>query len=360
MRERRLRRERMHTEKPRRVISRSVATVLLWLCVSPLALAQGVGALGGTVADTSGAVLPGVTVSLLNPGLIGGTQQTVTDERGAYLFTRLVPGRYNVRAELLGFRPVVQESIVVNADVTARADLKLELGNVEESITVSGQAPLLDTTSALNQTVMERQVLDVLPGTNDLWGVARLVPSITMNKYDVGGSESFQQSKISVHGSSPDGESQYQIDGMNIDASVGATGNVTMYYDPFMFEEINYQTSNGSAETARGGIVYNMITKTGTNAIRGAYMFDGSNQNLQSNNITPALRSDLLAAVPARALAANPNISPSAQILHIYDTGGSASGPLVRDKVWWVGRLKFVGLNQLRLGSYKPAGSQFV
>src|ERR1700719_548097 len=84
----------------------------------------------------------------------------------------------------------------------------------------------------------------------------------------------FQQSTISVHGSNPDGESQYQVDGMNIDAAVGATGNVTMYYDPFMFEEINYQTSNGSAETARGGIVYNMITKTGTNVLRGAYMAD--------------------------------------------------------------------------------------
>ena len=341
-------------------IWRSVLPGFILLATASQALGQGVGALGGTVTDSSGAVLPGVTMSLLNPGTIGGTQQTVTDERGVYLFTRLVPGRYNVRGELSGFRPVVQENIVVNADATARADLRLELGNVQESITVSGQSPLLDTTSALNQTVMERQVLDVLPGTNDLWGVARLVPSVTMNKYDVGGSESFQQSKITVHGSNPDGESQYQVDGMNIDASVGATGNVTMYYDPFMFEEINYQTSNGSAETARGGIVYNMVTKTGTNALHGAFMFNGSNQNLQSDNITPALRSDLLAAVPARALAANPNINPSARILHIFDVGGTASGALVRNKLWWVGSTKFVGLNQLRLGSYNPDGSQFV
>jgi hypothetical protein len=147
---------------------------------------------------------------------------------------------------------------------------------------------------------------------------------------------------------------------MNIDATVGATGNVTMYYDPFMFEEINYQASNGSAETARGGIVYNMVTKTGTNTFRGAYMASGSNQNFQSNNITPHLRSDLLAAVPARALAANPNIDPAAKILHIYDTGVSVSGPAVRDRLWWVGSVKFVGLNQLRLGSYNPDGSQFL
>jgi hypothetical protein len=327
---------------------------------SALATAQGVGAIGGTVVDSSGAILPGATVSLLNPGLIGGTQTTVTDERGAYLFTRLVPGRYNVRAELAGFRPMVQEGIIVNADATARADLRLELGNVQESITVSGQSPLLDTTSALNQTVMERQVLDVLPGTNDLWGVARLVPSITMNKYDVGGSESFQQSKISVHGSNPDGESQYQIDGMNIDAAVGATGNVTMYYDPFMFEEINYQTSNGSAETARGGIVYNMVTKTGTNVLRGAYMFNGSNEHLQFDNINDALRADLLAAIPPKALAANPDLTPGSKILKIFDTGATFSGPVMRDRLWWAASTKFVGLDQLRLGSYNPDGTQFV
>ena len=341
-------------------ICKTVLLGLVLLATSSHAFAQGVGALGGTVVDSSGAVLPGVTMSLLNPGTIGGTQQAITDERGAYLFTRLVPGRYNVRGELSGFRPVVQEDIVVNAGATARADLRLELGNVQESITVSGQSPLLDTTSALNQTVMERQVLDALPGTNDLWGVARLVPSVTMNKYDVGGSESFQQSKISVHGSNPDGESQYQVDGMNIDAAVGATGNVTMYYDPFMFEEINYQTSNGAAETARGGIVYNMVTKTGNNQLHGAFMFNGSNSSLQSDNITPELRADLLAAVPPKALAANPDINPTAQILHIFDVGGTASGAIVRNKLWWVATTKFVGLDQLRLGSYNPDGTQFV
>jgi hypothetical protein len=339
---------------------RTLLVLLVLLGSSALAAAQGVGAIGGTVVDSSGAILPGATVALLNPGLIGGTQTTVTDERGAYLFTRLVPGRYNVRAELSGFRPMVQEGIIVNADATARADLRLELGNVQESITVSGQSPLLDTTSALNQTVMERQVLDVLPGTNDLWGVARLVPSITMNKYDVGGSESFQQSKISVHGSNPDGESQYQIDGMNIDAAVGATGNVTMYYDPFMFEEINYQTSNGSAETARGGIVYNMITKTGTNVLRGAYMFNGSNQHLQSDNISDAQRADLLAQIPPKALAANPDLTPASKILKIFDTGATFSGPVLRDRLWWSASTKFVGLDQLRLGSYNPDGTQFV
>ncbi len=113
------------------------------------ASAQGVGGIGGTVADQSGAVLPGVTVTLSNPlGSLGGNQTTVTDERGAFQFVRLVPGTYTVRADLSGFRPATQEGIVVNADVTARADMRLQIGALEEGIIVSGQSPLLDTTSA--------------------------------------------------------------------------------------------------------------------------------------------------------------------------------------------------------------------
>src|SRR5947209_8385450 len=89
--------------------------LLLCCCVSVAAMAQGVGAIGGTMIDSSGAVLPGVSVTLSNPGgTIGGNQETITDARGAYQFTRLVPGRYTVRAELAGFRPAVQENITVD------------------------------------------------------------------------------------------------------------------------------------------------------------------------------------------------------------------------------------------------------
>src|SRR5687767_488561 len=105
--------------------ARRIAVIWLFCtCVSSIAIAQGVGAIGGTVTDSSGAVLPGVNVALSSPGgIIGGRQDAVTDARGAYQFTRLAPGVYTVRAELSGFRPAVQEDITVNADATARADL---------------------------------------------------------------------------------------------------------------------------------------------------------------------------------------------------------------------------------------------
>ena len=112
----------------RTFVWRSIFVLLFWTGLSLPAMAQGFGAIGGTMMDASGAVLPGVTVTLSNPGTIGGNQQTVTDERGTYQFTRLVPGRYGVKADLAGFQPAVQEDVVVNADRTARVDLRLEVG----------------------------------------------------------------------------------------------------------------------------------------------------------------------------------------------------------------------------------------
>jgi len=203
-------------------------------------MAQGVGAIGGTIVDASGAVLPGVTVTLSNPGTIGGNQETVTDARGTYQFTRLVPGRYSVKAVLAGFRPTAQENVLVNADATARVDLKLEVGQLEEGIVVKGEAPLLDTTTALNQTVMSRDLIDSLPARNDIWSVARVAPAILVNKYDVGGSEAYQQSSLTSHGSTAD-ENAYMIDGMNVSDSSGAGSQLVAYFDSTSFQEINYQ-----------------------------------------------------------------------------------------------------------------------
>src|SRR5262249_48500367 len=144
-----------------RGLARHIVLAVLVVVSLPLAArAQGVGAIGGTVTDESGAVLPGVTLTLLSPGVIGSGQPVVSDARGNYEFARLVPAHYRVRAELSGFRPAIQENIEVNADRTSRADLKLSIGAVEESVTVSGTSPLLDTTSALKQTVLSQATLD--------------------------------------------------------------------------------------------------------------------------------------------------------------------------------------------------------
>src|SRR5215475_3412434 len=339
-------------------VGKSICVLACWFCSALPAAAQGVGAIGGLIDDNSGAILPGVTVTLSNPrGSIGGNQATVTDERGAFQFLRLVPGTYTVRAELQGFRPAVQENIVVVADQTARVDLKLEVGALAEEITVSGASPLLDTTTAMRQTVLTRDLLDSLPNRVDVWGAARVIPSVILSKVDVGGSESFLQSSVTVHGSVV--ENGFLIDGMDVSNLDGNGSQAIMYLDPYVFEETNYQMgSAGTAVSNRGGLLFNVITRTGTNKLRGGAMFNGANHGMGSANYSADLRAQLLAAVPAAALAANPNIVPGADILKIYDSGAWIGGPIIKDKMWFSGAWHRQILNQYLLGNYDPNGNQ--
>ena len=337
---------------------KSICVLACWACSIVPAAAQGVGAIGGIVTDNSGAVLPGVTVTLSNPrGTIGGNQSAVTDDRGAFQFLRLVPGTYTVKAELTGFRPALQENILVSADVTARADLRLEVGAVAEEITVSGASPLLDTTSAMRQTVLSRELLDSMPNRMDVWAAARVIPSVVLSKVDVGGSESFLQSSATVHGSA--NENGFLIEGMDVSNLDGNGSAAIMYLDPYVFEETNYQMgSAGTAVSNRGGLLFNVITRTGTNQLHGGSMFNGANHSMGFANYSPDLRAQLLAAVPAAALAANPNIVPGADILKIYDAGAWLSGPVFRDKIWFSGAWHRQVLDQYLLGNYDSDGSQ--
>src|SRR5262245_47881674 len=336
-----------------------LTVVLAMWAGSPLpAMAQGVGAIGGTVTDASGAVMPGVTVTLSNPrGSIGGNQEAVTDARGAFQFLRLVPGTYTVKAELEGFRTAVLENIVVNADVTARVDLKLEIGTLQEGITVTGESPLLDTTSALKQTVLSREVLDSLPNRIDVWSVARVIPSVVLSKVDVGGSESFLQSTATVHGSN--NENGFLIDGMDVSNLDGNGTGAVLYLDPYAFQETNYQTSGGgTAISSKGGLLFNMVTRTGTNQFHGGAMFNGANHGMSSANYSDELRAQLLAGIPDIVRQANPNIVPGADILKIYDVGAWLAGPIVRDQLWFSFSAHDQALDQYLLGNYNPDGTQ--
>jgi len=341
-----------------RLFVRITLALAIGVCLTVPARAQGVGAIGGTITDSSGAVMPGVTVSLSNPrGSIGGNQEAVTDARGAFQFLRLVPGTYTVKAELEGFRAAIQENIVVNADVTARVDLKLEIGTLQEGITVTGESPLLDTTSALKQTVLSREVLDSLPNRIDVWSVARVIPSVVLSKVDVGGSESFLQSTATVHGSN--NENGFLIDGMDVSNLDGNGTGAVLYLDPYAFQETNYQTSGGgTAISSKGGLLFNMVTRTGTNQFHGGAMFNGANHGMSSANYSDELRSQLLAGIPDLVKQVNPNIVPGADILKIYDVGAWLAGPIVRDKLWFSFSAHDQALDQYLLGNYNPDGTQ--
>ncbi len=343
-------------------LARLVFILFAIVCAAVPAAAQnvGVGAITGTVTDASGAVMPGATVTLSSPqGTVGANQQTTSDERGAYQFLRLQAGTYIVKGELQGFRAFEVRDILVNANATARADLKLEVGGLQEGVTVTGEAPLLDTTSALKQTVITRQELEALPNRVDIWSVTRVMPSVIMNKVDVGGSQMFLQSQATTRGSTT--ESGYFIDGLDVSGQDGNGGNAVLYIDPYAFQESTFQFGGaGTAMTNKGGLLYNVISRSGTNQIHGGATFNGTNKGMNASNITEALRTELLAGLnPAvRALAQNRFIGN--QILKLYDYGAWVGGPVIKDRLWFSGSTHIQGMDQYPLGSFDGAGNPVI
>jgi hypothetical protein len=302
-------------------------------------------------------VLPGAAVTLSSvEGGVGGNQETVTDARGAYQFLRLVPGTYIVRAQLQGFRPGEQRDIVVSADATSRADLMLPIGQLEEGVVVSGEAPLLDTTSALKQTVLTQEILQALPNRVDVWSVTRMIPSVVATKVDVGGSESFQQSRHTVHGSADEGG--YYLDGMNVSGTDDRGDGATFYPDPYAYAEINYVSGGAPADIQRGGFVFNVIPRTGTNQFRGSVQYYGTNRSLNFDNTSSALKEQLLRNIPARIRAAKPDLLPVSDIRYLYDTGAWVGGPIRRDKLWVAASFHHQQVLQHLLGSFNPDGTQ--
>ncbi|HKY22148.1 MAG TPA: TonB-dependent receptor [Vicinamibacterales bacterium] len=341
-------------------IARSCVSAVLLLVVAVPALAQGVGSIGGTVSDASGGVLPGATITLTaTSGGVGSGQTTTTTEQGAYQFTRLIPGIYVVKAALQGFRPAEQRNIEVNSDQVSRADIKLEIGTMQEGVTVSGEAPLLDTSTALKQTVISRDVLEALPNRTDVWSIARVIPGVVMSKVDVGGTEQFLQSAASVRGNS--NENKFTIDGMDVSSLDGNASIATMYLDPYAFQETNFMMGAGSAEISNGGLTFNMVTRSGTNRLHGGAKYDGTFGALaRARNFDTALRQQLIAGVPPLALAANPNIEPHADIEKMYDAGAWLAGPVVSDRLWFAGTWHDQRLDAYKLGSYNPDGTQVI
>ena len=320
-----------------RIVSRGFALVsLICLLTASTASAQvQTGSIAGVVSDASSAVLPGVTVSVSGEKLIGGVQTQVTDTTGSYRFDRLPPGMYRLKFELQGFRIVEHADIIVNAAFVASVNAKLDVGSVSETITVSGESPTVDTKSNLQQTVMNQDVLEGIPSGRDPWSVAKIIPGVQVGTYDVGGTQSYQQSNLSSHGSSTDDVS-YNIDGATVNWPGGGGGATMLYYDQGMFEEVNYMTSAIPAEVMVGGVSINMVTKDAGNRWRGDARYNYSSGCLTPSEPTPGcLESDNIQSVVAQfpTFLGNPT-------KRTYDFNIAGGGAVVRDRLWVNGSVR--------------------
>ena len=296
------------------------------------------------MTDASGAVLPGVNVTLTGDRLIGGPQIQVSDTSGTYRFDRLVPGSYNVKFELQGFRTVDRPNVIINAAFVATINGKMEVGQVSETITVTGESPTVDVRSNVQQTVMSQEILEGIPTGRDPWSLAKLIPGVQVATYDVGGTQSMQQSSMSAHGSNTNDVS-YNIDGATVNWPGGGGGATMIYYDQGMFEEVNYMTSSIPAEMLAGGVSINMVTKDGGNQWRGRLPYNFSNQDLQSENW-------------AATQALNPNFRGNPTI-KTYDMNLSGGGKLIENRVWINGTIRRWIVNKY-VSNLNPDGSQAI
>jgi hypothetical protein len=216
---------------------------------------------------------------------------------------------------------------------------------VNETITVTGESPTVDTKSNLQQTVMNQEILEGVPSGRDPWSVAKIIPGVAVSTYDVGGTQSMQQSSLSSHGSSTNDVS-YNIDGTSVNWPGGGGGATMLYYDQGMFEEVNYLTSAIPAEVLVGGVSINMVTKDAGNKWRGDMRYNYTNGCASPQNPTPGcLESDNLA--PGISAGVLPKTYLGNPTQTAYDFNIAGGGALVQDKLWVNGSIRRWTVNKL-------------
>jgi hypothetical protein len=305
------------------------------LTVAPPAVAQ--SAIAGQVTDATGAVLPGVTVEASSPALIEGARVAVTDTQGRYAIDALRPGVYKVTFTMQGFSVLIREDIELVSNFTAPINAQLKLGALEESLTVSGQSPLVDVQRTTSQQVLTREVLDALPTGRNNWSVGMTLPAVTSRTAaggavsDVGGLGGGQQAYLVIHGSQV-ADARVEIDGMDVNSGLGSGNNSSVYFDDGAFQEVTFQTVGGTAESQISGVVVNMIPKDGGNAFRGAGFATYANDRFYSSNYSDELRD--------RGLLAPPGMN------RLWDYDLSVGGPVQPNRVWFFSSIRFWGTDR--------------
>ena len=304
-----------------------LVAVSMVLAVPVPARAQSGSAIAGVVKDASGAVMPGVSVEAASPALIEKVRTAVTDGAGQYKIVNLVPGPYTVVFTLAGFNTVRRESLELTSSFTATVNAEMRLGALEETITVSGASPTIDTQNVVQQQVMTREVLNAIPaGMKSTGQIGVLIPGVTSTSQDVGGT-AFSAVGLAVHGSRLN-EQAALYDGMNFNNGQGRGGQfIAIVTNDATVQEMAIETAGLSAESEASGVRVNLVPRDGGNRFSGLLIGSFSNHNLQSDN----LNDDLTAR----------GLTSSTRVKRTYDVDPAFGGPIVRDKLWFWGSVRW-------------------
>jgi len=289
------------------------------LAVSGPASAQGqqTGEIFGKVTDQSGAALPGVTVTLTAPTLLQ-PETAVTSETGTYQFPRLNIGTYTVKFELTGFKTIVNQDIIVTVGFSAPVNAKMDISQVQETITVTGESPVVSTRETGTKQTFTNDLLQSIPSARDPWVILQQTAGIAMDRENIGGNQSGQQSNYASRGAGTF-NNKWSLDGVDV-TDMNATGASPYYYDFDAFEEMTITTGGVDVTQQTSGVGINLVTKSGSDKFRGSGRLYDTNKRFESNNITDAQR--------------NQGASSGNPIQDIQDYGVEAGGPLAKGKAW--------------------------
>src|SRR5436309_6945856 len=311
----------------RRILA-SVAVAAAVLAVPGLARAQ--SAFAGVVKDTTGAVLPGVTVEAASPALIEQARTATTDSNGAYRIENLRPGVYVLTFTLPGFATVKKEGVELASNFTSTINADMRVGAVEETVTVAGESPVVDVQSNTKAQVLSRDVLDAVPSAHTIQSVGQLVVGVTLTAPDVGGSQAMQQTYFTVHGLGA-AQTSVLIDGMIVNGLQG-DGAIQSYLNEGANQEMVYQTGGGNVDSPTGGVKINLIPKEGGNRFSGS-LFEGyETKSLQASNGNDFLYSH--------------GVTSLDQIGAYSDTDVTQGGPIQKDKLWFFGSGRLFTVNK--------------
>ena len=315
------------------------AAATAWVVLLPsAALAQ--SAISGVVRDSGGGILPGVSVQASSPALIERTREAVTDEQGRYTVGELRPGLYTVTFALAGFTTLVRSGMELPSNFIATVNVELKVGALEESVTVTGGAPIVDVQSAQHTAILKRELMDAIPTGRTYAQLGALAVGVKPNGQAVGGARTATQQRLLLHGM-PATDNTIDVDGMKMN-SMYLGGETQPNHNDAMTQEVTVQTSSPGAEVSAAGVHINLIPREGGNTYSGSSFIGYTGSSFQGHNLTPELR--------ARGLQQGDAVD------YVYDANVAVGGPITRDKLWFFGSYRDIANANVIANSFYPDG----
>ena len=295
----------------------AAATILM----PSVAFAQ--GTLTGTVRDASGAVLPGVTVEATSPAIAGGVRTVVTDGAGIYRIINLSPGTYSLVFTLPGFNIVQRDGVVLGGGATLTIPIEMRVGDLQETITVTGETPVVDVQTVRREVVLSADVIQTLPGTRTVGALLNATPGLEVN---AGGLNATPTMTFFAARGGPINEGRMTVNGLTVAAAFNGGGVSSYILDSVNADETSVTVSGGMGESDTGGPVMNIVPRSGGNNFRGQTFINNAGDWSRGNNLDDELRAVGIGETPG--------------IIKSYDGSVTYSGPVRRDRLWFLGSVR--------------------